>query len=167
MHLIYCTRKRCVVMAMGECYRSLYFLCILVLHSRARAEPGGWGLSCRYDIVRFWHIFVFYMYLVVPSFYSRNLHKTMGSLNKGHSFSKRKKYGHTSDSLNKKEWICSLFIEEWILEKSEIRVNLEWTFVLFTNFGVTTGITQGFRVIPEVRSKMSEYWTQMFTPNSL
>ena len=26
-------------------------------------------------------------------------------------------------SLNKKEWICSLFTE-WILEKSEIRVNL-------------------------------------------
>ena len=34
-------------------------------------------------------------------------------------------------SLNKKEWICSLF-KEWILEKSENRVNLEWTFVLFT-----------------------------------
>ena len=30
-------------------------------------------------------------------------------------------------SLNKKEWICSLF-KEWILEKSEIRVNLEWTW---------------------------------------
>ena len=28
-------------------------------------------------------------------------------------------------SINKKEWICSLF-KEWILEKSEIRVNLEW-----------------------------------------
>ena len=41
-------------------------------------------------------------------------------------------------SLNKKEWICSLF-KEWILEKSEIRVNLEWTFVLFTHFGVTSG----------------------------
>ena len=61
--------------------------------------------------------------------------------------SKRKSY-----SLNKKEWICSLF-KEWILEKSEIRVNLEWTFVLFTHFGVTTGITQGFRVIPEVTPK--------------
>ena len=34
-------------------------------------------------------------------------------------------------SLNKKEWICSLF-KEWILEKSEIRVNLEWIFVLQT-----------------------------------
>ena len=55
-------------------------------------------------------------------------------------------------SLNKKEWICSLF-KEWILEKSEIRVNLEWTFVLFTHFGVTSGITQGFRVIPEVTPK--------------
>ena len=63
-----------------------------------------------------------------------------------------------------KEWICSLF-KEWILEKSEIRVNLEWTFVLFTHFGVTTGITQGFRVIPEVTPK----WVNntMFTPNSL
>ena len=55
-------------------------------------------------------------------------------------------------SLNKKEWIGSLF-KEWILEKSEIRVNLEWTFVLFTHFGVTSGITQGFRVIPEVTPK--------------
>ena len=55
-------------------------------------------------------------------------------------------------SLNKKEWICSLF-KEWMLEKSEIRVNLEWTFVLFTHFGVTTRITQGFRVIPEVTPK--------------
>ena len=55
-------------------------------------------------------------------------------------------------TLNKKEWICSLF-KEWILEKSEIRVNLEWTFVLFTHFGVTTGITQGFRVIPDVTPK--------------
>ena len=56
-----------------------------------------------------------------------------------------------SYSLNKKEWICSLF-KEWILYKSEVRVNLEWTLVLFTNFGVT-GITQGFRVIPEVTPK--------------
>ena len=32
-------------------------------------------------------------------------------------------------------------------------MNLEWTFVLFTHFGVTTGITQGFRVIPEVTPK--------------
>ena len=37
-----------------------------------------------------------------------------------------------SYSLSKKEWICSLF-KEWILEKSEIRVNLEGTFVLFTH----------------------------------
>ena len=69
-----------------------------------------------------------------------------------------------SYSLNKKEWICSLF-KEWIVEKSEIRVNLEWTFVLFTHFGVTTGITQGFRVI--LRSLQNEWITQMFTPNSL
>ena len=55
-------------------------------------------------------------------------------------------------SLNKKEWICSLF-KEWILEKSEIRVNLEWTFVLFTHFGVTSGITRNPWVIPEVTPK--------------
>ena len=62
----------------------------------------------------------------------------------------------TTYSLNKKEWTCSLF-KEWILEKSEIRVNLVWTFVLFTHFGVTTGIIQGFRVIQAWgHSKMSE-----------
>ena len=55
-------------------------------------------------------------------------------------------------SLNKKEWICSLF-KEWILEKSEIIVNLEWTFVLFTHFGVTSGITRNPWVIPEVTPK--------------
>ena len=48
-------------------------------------------------------------------------------------------------SLNKTEWICSLF-KEWSLEKSEIRVNLEWTFVLFTHFGVTS--PQGSLGIP-------------------
>ena len=55
-------------------------------------------------------------------------------------------------SLNNKEWICSLF-KEWILEKSEIRVNLEWTFVLFTHFGVTSGITRNPWVIPVVTPK--------------
>ena len=40
----------------------------------------------------------------------------------------------------KKSEYVSLF-KEWIVEKSEIRVNLEWTFVLFTQFGVTSGIT--------------------------
>ena len=71
-------------------------------------------------------------------------------------------------SLNKTEWICSLF-KEWILEKSEIRVNLEWTFVLFTHFGVTTGITQIFRVIPEVTPKWvnNTHVHSKFTPNSL
>ena len=58
----------------------------------------------------------------------------------------------SSYSLNKKEWICSLF-KEWILEKSEIRVNLEWTFVLFTHFVVTSGITRNPWVIPEVTPK--------------
>ena len=58
---------------------------------------------------------------------------------------------HYSLKQKKSEYV-SLF-KEWILEKSEIRVNLEWTnFVLFI-FGVTTGITQGFRVIPEVTPK--------------
>ena len=55
-------------------------------------------------------------------------------------------------SLNKKEWICSLF-KEWISEESEIRVNLEWTFVLFTHFGVTSGITRNPWVIPVVTPK--------------
>ena len=55
-------------------------------------------------------------------------------------------------SLNKKEWICSLF-KEWILEKSEIGVNLEWTFVLFTHFGVTSWITRNPWVIPVVTPK--------------
>ena len=48
--------------------------------------------------------------------------------------------------------MCSLF-KEWILEKSEIRVNLEWTFVLFTHFGVTSGITRNPWVIPVVTPK--------------
>ena len=56
-------------------------------------------------------------------------------------------------SLNKKEWIRSLF-KEWILEKSEIKVNLEWTFVLFTPFSrVTSGITRKAWVIPVVTPK--------------
>ena len=54
-------------------------------------------------------------------------------------------------SLNKKEWICSLF-KEWILEKSEIRVNLFGVNICVIH-SVTTGITQGFRVIPEVTPK--------------
>ena len=67
-------------------------------------------------------------------------------------------------SLNKKEWICSLF-KEWILEKSEIRVNLEWTFVLFTHFGVISGSLG----IPDwsLWSLQNEWITQMFTRNSL
>ena len=44
-------------------------------------------------------------------------------------------------SLNKKDWICSL------------RVNLEWTFVLFTHFGVTSGITRNPWVNPVVTPK--------------
>ena len=60
--------------------------------------------------------------------------------------------GSYSLLFNKKEWICSLF-KEWILEKSEIRVNLEWTFVLFTHFGVTSGITRNPWVIPVVTPK--------------
>ena len=57
-------------------------------------------------------------------------------------------------SLNKKEWICSLF-KEWILEKSEIRVNLEWTFCVIHSFWSDhrDHSMQGFRVIPEVTPK--------------
>ena len=70
-------------------------------------------------------------------------------------------------SLNKtKKWICSLF-KEWILEKSEIRMNLEWTFVLFTHFGVTTGVTPEWPQRSLQRSLQNEWITQMFTPNSL
>ena len=66
------------------------------------------------------------------------------------------RFGIKMYSLNKKEWICSLF-KEWILEKSEIRVNLEWTFVLFTHFGVTSGITRNPCMSdPCGHSKMSE-----------
>ena len=36
-------------------------------------------------------------------------------------------------SLNKKEWICSLF-KGWILEKSEIRVNLECHICVIHSF---------------------------------
>ena len=72
-------------------------------------------------------------------------------------------------SLNKKVWICSLF-KEWILEKSEIRVNLEWTFVLFTHFGVTLGSLRDSEW--SLRSLQNEWITQnnvhsKFTPNSL
>ena len=71
-------------------------------------------------------------------------------------------------SLIKKEWICSLF-KEWILEKSEIRVNLEWTFVLFTHFGVTSGITRNPWVIPVVTPKWVNNTNvhSKSTPNSL
>ena len=71
-------------------------------------------------------------------------------------------------SLNKQEWICSLF-KEWILEKSEIRVNLEWTFVLFTHFGVTSGITRNPWVIPVVTPKWVNNTNvhSKFTPNSI
>ena len=62
-----------------------------------------------------------------------------------------------SYSLNKKEWICSLF-KEWILEKSEIRVNLEWIFVLFTHFGVTTGSLRDSEW--SLRSLQNEWITQ-------
>ena len=64
-------------------------------------------------------------------------------------------------SLNKTEWICSLF-KEWILEKSESRVNLEWTFVLFTHFGVTTGSLRDSEW--SLRSLQNEWITQMLTP---
>ena len=67
---------------------------------------------------------------------------------------------HIGYSLNKKEWICSLF-KEWILEKSEIRVNLEWIWSEHLCYSLIlewprrdhSGITQGFRVIPEVTPK--------------
>ena len=72
-------------------------------------------------------------------------------------------------SLNKKEWICLLF-KEWILEKSE----LEW---IWSELGVNICVIHSFwsdhmdhsgiPSDPWGHSKMSEHWTQMFTPNSL
>ena len=58
-------------------------------------------------------------------------------------------------SLSKKEWICSLF-KEWISEKSEIRVNLEWTFVLIHSFWSDHRDHSGIPSDPWGHSKMSE-----------
>ena len=55
-------------------------------------------------------------------------------------------------SLNKKEWICSLF-KEWILEKSEIRVNLEWIWSAHLCYSL---IHSGIPSDPWGHSKMSE-----------
>ena len=60
-------------------------------------------------------------------------------------------------SLNKKEWICSLF-KEWILEKSEIRVNLEWIWSEHLCYSLIlewphAGITRNPWVIPVVTPK--------------
>ena len=67
-------------------------------------------------------------------------------------------------SLNKKEWICSLF-KEWILEKSEIRVNFEWTFdCVIHSFWSDHRDHSG---IPSDPWGQNEWITQMFTPNSL
>ena len=64
---------------------------------------------------------------------------------------------------------CSVAYKELSVKKTlTIRVNLEWTCVLFTHFGVTRGITQGFRVIPEVTPKLVNNTNvhSKFTPNS-
>ena len=63
-------------------------------------------------------------------------------------------YNLAWNSLNKKEWICSLF-KEWILEKSEIRVNLEWTFVIHS-FWSDVRDHSGIPSDPWGHSKMSE-----------
>ena len=72
-------------------------------------------------------------------------------------------------SLNKKEWICSLF-KEWILEKSEIRVNLEWIWCEHLCYSLILEWPQGSLRDSEswsLRSLQNEWITQMFTPNSL
>ena len=51
-------------------------------------------------------------------------------------------------SLNKKEWICSLF-KEWILEKSEFRVNLEWIWSEHLCYSLILEWPQGSLGIPE------------------
>ena len=73
-----------------------------------------------------------------------------------------------SRSLNKKEWICSLF-KEWILEKNEIRVNLEWIWSEHLCYSLILEWTQGSLGIPEwsLWSLQNEWITQIFTPNSL
>ena len=50
-------------------------------------------------------------------------------------------------SLNKKEWICSLF-KEWILEKSEFRVNLEWIWSEHLCYSLILEWPQGSLGIP-------------------
>ena len=67
-----------------------------------------------------------------------------------------------------KEWICSLF-KEWILEKSEIRVNFEWNWSEHLCYSLILEWPQGSLGIPEwsLRSLQNEWITQMFTPNSL
>ena len=81
----------------------------------------------------------------------------------------------TKYSLNKKEWICSLF-KEWILEKSEIRVNLEWIRSEHLCYSLILEWPQGSLRDSEwslrdsewsLRSLQNEWITQMFTPNSL
>ena len=71
-------------------------------------------------------------------------------------------------SLNKKEWICLLF-KEWILEKSEIRVNLEWIWSEHLCYSLILEWPQGSLGDSEwsLRSLQNEWITQMFTPNSL
>ena len=67
-----------------------------------------------------------------------------------------------------KEWICSLF-KEWILEKSEIRVNLEWIWSEHLFYSLILEWPQGSLGITEwsLWSLQNEWITQMFTPNSL
>ena len=69
-------------------------------------------------------------------------------------------------SLNKKEWICSLF-KEWILEKSEIRVNLEWVWSEQLCCSLILEWPQWSLGLPEwsLWSLQNEWITQMFTPN--
>ena len=95
-----------------------------------------------YIVINFQTIFWFFICTVLFGFFS-----TFWKFSQFHILVFQSMY-----SLNKKEWMCSLF-KEWILEKSEIRVNVEWTFVLFTHFRVTSGITRNPWVIPVVTPK--------------
>ena len=71
-------------------------------------------------------------------------------------------------ALNKTEWICSLF-KEWIWEKSEIRVHLEWIWSEHLCYSLILEWPQGSLRDSEwsLRSLQNEWITQMFTPNSL
>ena len=95
------------------------------------------------------------MVTISPLFFSQHTFPGLSPENftrqtpKMYPFSREKLNTHASPySLNKKEWICSLF-KEWILEKSEIRVNLEWIWSEHLCYSLILEWPQGSLGIPE------------------